>query len=558
MAIWANLWLSSGEARALFRGIPELGCEISAYNPATLQTTLTFRHKVKTSRRFVFENITDLDHVCSLHKRWFRNLRIVTQKPDYVEYRLTSLFYGLKQETTARGGPIDENRYWYEFITPLAKMRVEGLLEGADGDLQQTENITFNFDWVLAPAFWLLRPLFRKQKEDILRDDTALLEREYELHVRGFKRLEPALDKVVVYGGDGFFGHFVVEDLLKFSQAQIVVASRHPKSTTFHPFEARVRKVESDVNDYESVLSTIDGANVVVSCIGPYQGQSLNLLRASIEKRIPYVDIADDRDFVVRCHELHSAVEEAGIAAFVGCSVVPGMSSLLTRYAQQEIPSIERTRIFISPGTKHPRGTGSFRCLLSTVGNEFSIPNGDGQQTIGGWTERTRVSFPPPMGVRYVYSVVDIADYYLQPMYFGVKDVEFKIGSELDFLNRMLAGLREFKRTLGSVNVDWLLPICRVLIQAAALLGTSQGGVMVEVSDQNRSMSLSVFAAEHGEIIPALLPSLATQMLLRGEINQRGIVRLPDWLSREGLLNELAARNLRMATKIEGTWKDCS
>jgi hypothetical protein len=96
-------------------------------------------------------------------------LRIVAQKPDYVEYHLTSLFYGLKQETTARGGPIDENRYWYEFVTPLAKMRVDGLMEGQDGDLTQTETITFKFHWFLAPLFWLLRPLFKKQKEDILR-----------------------------------------------------------------------------------------------------------------------------------------------------------------------------------------------------------------------------------------------------------------------------------------------------------------------------------------------------------------------------------------------------
>jgi len=103
------------------------------YNLRTLQTKVIFRHKVKTSRRFVFENIMDLDHVCTLHKRWFRNLRIVVQRPEYVEYRLTSLFYGLKQETTARGGPIDENRYWYEFITPLAKARVDGLMEGKDG-----------------------------------------------------------------------------------------------------------------------------------------------------------------------------------------------------------------------------------------------------------------------------------------------------------------------------------------------------------------------------------------------------------------------------------------
>jgi hypothetical protein len=501
----------------------------------------------------------DLDHVCSLHKRWFRNLRIVAQKPDYVEYHLTSLFYGLRQETTARGGPVDENRYWYEFITPFATMRVEGLMEGPDGDLTQTENITFNFHWSLAPVFWLLRPLFKKQKDDILRDDSALLERVYELEATGFKRLEPDLPKVVVYGGDGFFGHFVVEDLLKYSSAQIIVASRRPKATTFHPFEARVRKVESDVRNYASVLSTIDGAKVVVCCVGPYQGQSLNVLRACMEKHVPYVDIADDRDFVVRCHQLRSEVEETGITAFVGCSVVPGMSSLLTKYCQEEIPLIERTKISISPGTRHPRGPGSFLCLFSTVGNEFPIPNGACEHVVRGWTGREQVSFPPPMGNRWVYTVVDIADYFLQPIYFGVKAVEFKIGSELDLLNRTLSALRGFRRGFHLEEVDWLLPISKGLIYATSLFGTSQGGLMVEVFGENReSISLSVLAAEHGEVIPAVLPSLATQMLLRGEIAHRGIVPLPDWLPRKSLLDELTKRRLRMAVKTNGTWSDCN
>ena len=511
---------------------------------------------MKTSRRFVFENIMDLDHVCSLHKQWFRNLRIVAQKPDYVEYRLTSLFYGLKQETTARGGPVDENRYWYEFITSLAKMRVDGVMEGKDGDLTQTENITFNFHWSLAPFFWLLQPLFKKQKEDILRDDTALLERVYELDASGFKRLESDLPKVVVYGGDGFFGHFVVEDLLRYSEAEVIVASRHPKDTAFHPFDTRVHKAVSDVNDYDSVLSTIEGAEVIVSCIGPYQNQSLNLLRACIEKRIAYVDIADDRDFVVRCHQLSPLIEEAGIAAFVGCSVVPGMSSLLTKYCLKEMASIESTRIFISPGTQHPRGRGSFLCLLSTVGNEFSTLNGGRQQEVQGWSGRERVCFPPPMGNRWVYFVVDIADYFLQPKFFGVKTVEFKIGSELDFLNRTLSALRRIRRGLNLKNVGWLLPTSRGLIYAASLFGTSQGGVMVEVSGQNQTqkMSMSVFTADHGEVIPAFLPSLATQMLLRGEITCRGIVPLPDWLPRERFLEELSKRKLGMAVKIAETW----
>jgi hypothetical protein len=162
------------------------------------------------------------------------------------------------------------------------------------------------------------------------------------------------------------------------------------------------------------------------------------------------------------------------------------------------------------------------------------------------------------MGNRWVYSVVDIADYFLQPLYFGVNAVEFKIGSELDFLNRTLSALRDFRRALNLRNVEWLLPISKGLIYAASLFGTSQGGVMVEVFGQNhRSISLSVLADEHGEGIPALLPSLAAQMLLRGEVTHCGIVPLPDWLPRRKLLEELTKRHLRMAVKTEGTWSGC-
>src|SRR5260370_12782627 len=112
-------------------------------------------------------------------------------------------------------------------------MHVGRVMEDPDGNLKQSDTLPLSLHLILAPLFWLLRPLFNKQKEDILRDDSALLERVYELDKTGFKRLEPSLPRVVVYGGDGFFGHLVVEDLLKYSSAEIIVASRHPKSKAF-------------------------------------------------------------------------------------------------------------------------------------------------------------------------------------------------------------------------------------------------------------------------------------------------------------------------------------
>ncbi len=517
----------------------------------------TFSRRLKTARRFVFENIMDLDHVCVLHKRWFRHLRIRVWRPDYVAYRLRSNFYGLRQDIEVRGAPIDENRYWYEFRGRLARIRVEGLMEGPDGDLTLTETITYHFPWALAPLFWALGPLFVRQKRDILSDDGRLLETSYALEQAGFKRSDApgVAPKVVVYGGNGFFGRLVVWELLQHSDATIVIASRTAHFIDFGKYANRVKFYISDMNDLESVLSVLEGARVLVSCVGPCQGMALTLLRGCIEKRVHYVDVADDRDFFQRAYALKPEIEAAGIMAFLGCSVVPGMSALLTRFCLEKRGRADRVRIIITPGTRFARGPGSFECLLSTVGEEYSVPWQGDERKIRGWTGRQEADFPPPLGIRGVYSVVDIADYFTQPLYFGAKSVEFKIGSELDLLNRGLAAFRLAREWLGIRNARRFIPFFRKVIGAARLFGSSQGALMVEVTDSGttpeRTMSICVFREENGETIPAILPGVATRMILDGELCFSGIASLPDWISFTRFASELGARGVRMATKLE-------
>ena len=518
-----------------------------------MKITKTFQRSLKTSRRFVFENVFDLDHVCVLHKRWFKHLRIIKQTPEYVEYRLQSLFYGLKQDTLVKGAPVDEDRYWYEFLTPIARMRVEGFMQGVDGDLTLTELITYNFHWVLTPLFLLLSPLFERQKRDILADDSSLLERTYELDQAGFRRHEMKKPRIVVYGGSGFFGRLLVKDLLEHSGADIVIASRNPRPVGFHPYDSRVKFMVSDINDYESVVAAVDGARAAICCIGPFQGLTLNLLHACIEKKVHYIDVADDNDYVIRCHDLSERIKQAGIMAFVGCSVVPGISSLLTKFCSEQVGSIDKTRIFITPGTRHPRGPGSFQCLLSTVGQQYSIPAGEKRELVHGWTGRESIEFPLPIGKRRVYLVVDVADYFLQPIYFGTRRVEFKIGSELDFLNRTLAALRPLKGYIGVRTLNWLVQLSRMIVYAASWFGTTKGAVMVEASrgtgSEARQMSLSVYAEEHGEVIPSVLASIAAQKILDAEVGHQGIVPLHLWLSKDEIVLELSKREINVASK---------
>lgn len=521
---------------------------------------LTFCHLVRSSRRFVFENIMDLEHVCVVHRRWFQDLRVREQRPDYVEYRLTGLFYGLRQEVLARGGPVGPARYWYEFTTAVARMRVDGTLEGEDGNLTQSEVITFDFAALLAPIMWLLRPLFLRQKSDILAADTALLEREYALDRSGFQRNEAHPPRVIVYGGNGFFGRIVVDELLRHTTARIEIASRRVHKVKYPGFESRVRFIESDLRDRESVQRVVAGADLVIVAAGPFQSMPVTALQACIAEGVSYIDVADDRDFVCRAYALaESTTMPNGMVALIGCSVVPGLTALLTRFAQATLPRIVEAKISISPGTKHPRGPGSFACLLSTVGEQFTAPVGGNEVHVVGWTKPERVSFPSPLGDRTCYQVADIADHFIQPRYFGTKTVEFRIGSELKPLNLLLSMVRHLRQGL-KIPAAWLIPIGRALIHLAAPFGSSAGGVMVEITgyagEERRSESWCVFSSNAGERIPSIPAAIAANMILRKAMTGAGIVSLPDWITRDQLTAELAAEDIRIAVRSgAGEWR---
>lgn len=519
-----------------------------------------FSRRLKTSRQYVFENIMDLDHVCVLHRKWFNNLRIRTWRPDFVDYRLTSRFYGLRQEVEVRGAPIDSDHYWYEFNSRLARIRVDGQMRGPDGDLDLTETITFEFSWLLTPVFWFLEPLFRRQKRDILQDDSALLERAYQLEQEGFHRTEAdaSLPRVVVFGGTGFFGRCIVKDLLDHTNARITVASRNPNNFHFGPLEGRVQVWISDYRDSESVADIIQGANVVINAVGPFQGMGLNLLKACIRNRTHYIDVADDRDFVQRAYALNHEIAEAGIMAFIGCSVVPGMSAILTQRCAKELAGLDGVRISITPGTRFTRGPGSFECLLATVGEQFSVPRDGAKETIIGWTQPERVEFPWPIWFRTVYSVVDVADYFTQVELFGARSVEFKIGSEFDWLNWALTLVRALKRWLGMRTLRVFVPLFRSVLVLASYLGTSQGALMVEVFKRQEGsthrVKFAVYRATDGHIIPALLPTVAAAMIMKKKISFKGVSDLRDWISFEKLLAELSLRGVSLACHT-GVWE---
>ena len=206
---------------------------------------------------------------------------------------------------------------------------------------------------------------------------------------------------VVVYGGTGFFGKLVVDDLLVRTTARIILAGRSkPRTASVNP---RVTFTPSDLNDPASVRAALVGASVVVNCAGPYQSQGPALMHEAIASRVHYIDLAEDRAFVREAQRSHEAAKNAGVTLLSGLSVVPGLAALLARSIRDDFDELLSIRTFVAPGTRGSRGVATVRSLLSGVGRTLRLLR-EGRETIArGWSEPEWMEFPPPIGWRLQY-----------------------------------------------------------------------------------------------------------------------------------------------------------
>src|SRR5262249_44723564 len=138
--------------------------------------------------------------------------------------------------------------------------------------------------------------------------------------------LKMAGARVLVLGGHGHFGRLVVADLLALDAELVVAGRRSPRA---NPWPGRVRLAIVDQDEPASVRAALAGCAVAVHCAGPYQGLHCGVLAACIERGVPYVDLADARDFHARAAALRAAAEERRVPVLCGMSFLPRLAALL-------------------------------------------------------------------------------------------------------------------------------------------------------------------------------------------------------------------------------------
>ena len=185
------------------------------------------------------------------------------------------------------------------------------------------------------------------------------------------------MSRLVVLGGCGAVGSTAVRMLAGTDYFdEYVVADRDIEAARKLSSELgsdKVKALELDADDAQSLRDAVAGASVILNCVGPFYRYGPPILEAAIEAGIDYVDICDDMDATEIMLDMDGKAQDAGISALIGMGSSPGMANLLVKFtAETLLDAVDSVDIYHAHGGEDVEGPAVIKHRFHSM--EIDIP----------------------------------------------------------------------------------------------------------------------------------------------------------------------------------------
>ncbi len=236
------------------------------------------------------------------------------------------------------------------------------------------------------------------------------------------------MKKITVLGGAGTMGFEAVKLLLERSDAEITVADASVKGLKRVEAELgkKVKTAGADVNDRESLVKLLKGADVVISTVGPFYKYAAAVIKAAIEARVNLVDIDDDFDATKDSLELDEAARKAGMAAIIGMGASPGVTNLIAKLGAGRLDRTDDIRLYWGESAIDPTGSAAMMHWFHITAEKVPVFIDGKWVEQQGFTQPEVIEFMPPVGKLEVVLTGHPEPVSLPRYIKGVKNVSIK------------------------------------------------------------------------------------------------------------------------------------
>lgn len=337
-------------------------------------------------------------------------------------------------------------------------------------------------------------------------------------------------NKVLILGGRGRIGSSIAFDLLKHTQAQIIVTGRSAAapSPLQKQFGDRLQYQTVDLADEIGLTRAIAPVDLVVHCAGPFRQRTAAVLNACIAQGINYVDVSDDRVFTEAALECSAAAEAAGITAVINTGVFPGISNSMVRQGAEQFDTPEEIHIRYIVGGSGGAGVTVMRTTFLNIQHPFKAWIAGQWQQVSPYTSKETVEFPAPFGQANVYWF-DMPESLTLTQTFPVKTVTTKFGTFPDFYNKLTWMTAHWFPKWLMQQSQFIEALAHVSYRMANVTDRLSGtGVAIRVDlkgqkDKRSAQYCSTFVHDNAAIATGLGTGSVSQLILSNQIKKPGV-----------------------------------
>ena len=151
--------------------------------------------------------------------------------------------------------------------------------------------------------------------------------------------------KILVLGGSGGMGRYVVKSLYKYKKIhKILVADLNELAAKEFAsnFDHKVEGMGLNVSNSLALKETMLKADIIVNTTGPFFKLAKSILEAAIETRRHYFDICDDWEPTEAMLQMNEDAKKANITAIIGLGASPGLTNILAHIAISELDEVRK------------------------------------------------------------------------------------------------------------------------------------------------------------------------------------------------------------------------
>ncbi len=391
-----------------------------------------------------------------------------------------------------------------------------------------------------------------------------------------------ARPRVVVIGA-GAMGSITVRDLVETAppEFEIVVADFNEKAAKAlaKSFKRKVEGVFVNATDVNGTAKVLSGAFAVITAV---QHQfNLFIMQAALKAGAHYCDLGGLFHYTRKQLKLHNQFKKAGLTAVLGIGAAPGVVNVLARSAADTMEKVYEVHVKVGNIDRtvgrpsNPLGTSySIQTILEEATTPAALFTNGKFTFVEAMSGSEETHYPAPVGVRRPHYTIhsEVATLPLSYKSKGIRECSFRIafGDELEDRLRFVRalGLTSEKplkvgRGKDAVNVVPRQVLFAMLAQQPKLSWNGKPDeyeiLRVVVRGIRKGVAVEETVDCHTPGIPAwnmgvdvdtgCPPSIAVQMMYRGEISERGVLPPEVAIPADPFFRELAKR--RMTVKRE-------